>query len=232
MNLTLAVMLAALAAGTPDDDEAAREAERAQQDREEALRTWTHSHAEVTFGYLAQWADERSRALELTSSSGDAAIAGLVTEPFLGAPYNGAVLAGPALEVRSVVEQVRLTVGVRFPFTSFRPGDTAHTVTLAGAPHDVLVRSVSLWDLRTGIGFELPFRRVTPFVDVLGDVQTMSTQLTIDGSAATYTGRAFSLGGRIGARYQVSHLFLLVAVEATALGPVRYGGTMQMGFGF
>jgi hypothetical protein len=105
-------------------------------------------------------------------------------------------------------------------------------VVLGGAAHDVVVRSMSLWDFRTGIGFEIPCKRVSPFVDVLGDVQTMITQLSIDGVAATYSGRAFSLGGRIGARYQVDHLFVALAAEATALGPLRIGGSLQVGLGF
>ncbi len=227
MNLPLVVMLTALA-GSGSYDEAAQQ-EKADA---RALRTYARTHAEFSFGYLGQWTDERNRALELKPTSADPPFAGSVTEPFLGAPFSSAVLAGPVLETRVVCEQVRLTVGVRFPFTNFRPGDTAQTITLGGARHDVLVRSVSMWDLRTGIGFEFPFRRVTPFVDLLGDVQTLTTQLTIDGTAATYTGRAFSLGGRIGARYQVSHLFIMAAAEATALGPLRVGGTLQVGFAF
>lgn len=187
---------------------------------------------EISFGYLGQWSDERNRALELQPSSYDAPNAGAVTDPFLGKPYSGAILAGPTLEWRGIYKQVRLTVGVRFPFANFRPSDTAQTVTIAGAPHEVVVRSMTMWDLRTGIGFELPFKRVSPFIDLLGDMQTLTTQLSIDGQPATYTGRAFSLGGRLGVRYQVDHLFVVLAAEATALGPLRLGGTLQVGLGF
>ncbi|MFZ5442555.1 MAG: hypothetical protein ACOZQL_21270 [Myxococcota bacterium] len=220
MTLPLLALLTTLSTAAVDDD------------RERALETYQRTHAEVSFGYLGQWSDERNRALELKSSGENPPLAGLVTDPFLGAPFDATVLAGPALEWRLVSSQVRFTVGVRFPFTNFRPSDTAQTVSLQGAPHEVLVRSVSLWDLRTGLGFELPFRRVTPFVDVLGDVQTLSTQLVIDGAPATYQGRAFSLGGRVGVRYQVNHLFVLLAAEATALGPLRLGGTLQAGVAF
>jgi hypothetical protein len=136
------------------------------------------------------------------------------------------------IEWRGICNQVRLTVGVRFPFANFRPSDTAQSVMLGGVQHEVLVRSMSLWDLRTGLGFEIPFKRVSPFIDVLGDVETMTTQLSIDGTTATYTGKAFSLGGRIGARYQVDHLFVALAAEAMAVGPLRLGGTLQVGLGF
>ena len=187
---------------------------------------------EISFGYLGQWSDERNRSLELKPTSNDPPFAGAVTDPFLGKPYLGSVLAGPLLEWRGIYQQVRLTVGVRFPFSNFRPSDTAQTVDFGGASHQVVVRSMSLWDFRTGIGFELPFKRVSPFFDVLGDVQTMTTQLSIDGATATYTGRAFSLGGRLGARYQVDHLFIALAAEATAIGPLRLGGSLQVGVGF
>jgi len=227
MNLTLAVLLAALTSGSIDSGDGATEDENAS-----ALRTYKRNHTELSFGYLGQWADERNRALELKPTASDPAAAGSITEPFLGAPFNATALVGATIESRFVCDNVRLTVGFRFPFTNFRPNDTAQTVVIAGQSHDVFVRSVDLWDLRTGIGFELPFRRVTPFVDMLGDMQTLTTQLTIDGQTAKYTGRSFALGGRVGLRYQVSHLFLLAAAEATALGPLRVGGTVQMGFAF
>lgn len=224
MNLPLAVMLAALTAGSIDDE--------APSTSDRVLRTYSENHAEISFGYLGQWSDERNRALELKPSSSDPAVAGSITDPFLGRPFNGTALVGATLETRFVCDRVRFTLGARFPFANYRPSDTAQTVIMGGQSHEVLVRSVSLWDLRTGLGFELPFRRVTPFIDVLGDVQTMSAQLTIDGVPANYTGRAFSLGGRIGARVQLSHLFIVAAAEATALGPLRVGGTLQLGFGF
>lgn len=187
---------------------------------------------ELSFGYLGQWSDERNRSLELQPTAGAPPFAGSVTDPFLGKPFVGSVVAGPMLEWRGIYKQVRLTAGVRFPFSNFRPSDTLQTVDLGGATHEVVVRSMSLWDFRTGIGFEVPFKRVSPFFDVLGDVQTMTTQLSIDGATATYTGRAFSLGGRLGARYQVDHLFVALAAEATAIGPLRLGGSLQVGLGF
>ena len=216
MNLSLLVMLAALSSvGSGDEEREAR-----------------GNHVEMSFGYLGQWTDERNRALELKPTAADPPYAGAVTDPFLGAPYSSAILAGPVLEWRGIYDHVRLTVGLRFPFANFRPSDTAQSVMLGGVAHEVLVRSMSLWDFRTGIGFEIPFQRVSPFFDVLGDVQTMTTQLSIDGVTATYTGRAFSLGGRLGARYQLDHLFVALAAEATALGPLRIGGTLQVGLGF
>ncbi len=197
-----------------------------------ALRTYQRTHSEMSVGYLGQWSDERNRGFALRSSTGPAELAGAVVDPFLGAPFVGAVQAGPTIEWRGVLDGVRFTTGVRFPFTSFRPSDSAQRVTLNGAEHDVLVRSVSVWEFRTGLGFELPFHRVAPFVDVLGDVSTLNAQLAIDGHAADYRSTAFSLGGRVGLRVQVSHVFIQAAAEAMAIGPVRLGGSLQAGVAF
>lgn len=198
----------------------------------DALHTYKRSHGELSFGYLGQWTDETNRALELEPRDSNPPVAGAITDPFLGAPYSGSIISGPLIESRMVVDKVRFTVGFRFPFTNFRPSDTAQTVDIGGTQHDVLVRSMKMWDLRTGLGFEFPFERVTPFIDVLGDVQFMTTQLVIDNLPATYKGSAFSLGGRVGMRVQLSHLFIQAAAEATALGPRRYGGSLMVGFAF
>ncbi len=227
MNLPLVAMLMLGAVGSTD--ELCDDADHCGHTH---IEKYEGNSVEFSFGYLGQWADERNRQLELKPSDTNPAGAGAVTDPFMGVPYSGTVLAGPILEWRGIHKNVRLTVGVRFPFANFRPSDTAQTMMIGGMPRDVLVRSVSLWDFRTGIGFEVPFKRVTPFVDVLGDVQTINTQLSIDGATANYTGRAFSLGGRLGARYQVDHLFVALAAEATAIGPLRIGGTLQVGMGF
>jgi len=202
------------------------------QDDEHSLRVYGRSHSEISFGYLGQWSNETNRALELNPAPTDPHVPGSITDPFLGTPFSASLQPGATIETRFVYQHIRTTVGVRFPFINFRPSDTAQTVMIAGAPHEVIVRSVALWDFRTGIGFELPFRHVTPYVDVLGDLQTMETQLVIDNAPAKYVGRAFSLGSRVGLRIQMNHAFVALSAEATALGPLRVGGSAQLGFAF
>ncbi|MGV3622499.1 MAG: hypothetical protein ACO1OB_16895 [Archangium sp.] len=198
-----------------------------------ALETYRRSHMEFSFGYFGAWTDETNRALELKSAEGDALVAGRITDPFLGKPYLGSVVSGPMIEARAVASHVRFTVGARFPFTNFRPSDTVSMVDIGGTQHEVLVRSLKLWDFRTGIGFELPMgSRVTGFIDTLGDVQFLTTQVIIDGAKATYSGTSFGLGLRAGARVQVNHLFLQLAGETTLLGVQRYGGSFMVGAAF
>lgn len=190
---------------------------------------YKRTHTELSFGYLGQWSDETNRSLELKPAATDPLGAGSITDPFLGVPFSGALQPGATLEFRVVTSGLRITTGFRWPFLNYRPSQTAQTMMLDGTPHDVLVRSVSLWDFRTGLGFELPFERVTPFVDVLGDVEHLTAQVAIDGATAKYTSTGFSLGGRLGLRVQLNHAFIAVAAEAMALGPVRLGGTVQVG---
>ncbi|MFT3712091.1 MAG: hypothetical protein QM817_30990 [Archangium sp.] len=198
-----------------------------------ALKVYGRTHGEVSFGYLGQWSNESNRALELKpSQAGDPPFAGSITEPFLGNPFSGTLLSGATLESRVVYDGIRITAGLRFPFMNYRPSDTAQVVNVGGVPREVLVRSVSLWDVRTGIGFEFATRRVTPYFDVLGDFQNISTQLVVDGQPAKYQGTAFSLGGRLGMRIQMQHAFIALSAEATALGPLRVGGSAQLGFAF
>ena len=218
-----------LSTACPYDDDGCME----KQDTAASLRTYKRSHGEISVGYLGMWSDETNRALELKSADGDASIAGRVTEPFLGKPYAASILTGPTFETRAVISRARFTLGARFPFATFRPSDTVSRLEIAGEQREVLVRSMKVWDLRTGIGFELPIgERVAGFVDVLGDVQFMTTQLMIDGQRATYTGTNFAFGVRAGARVQVNHLFFQLAAETSLLGGTRYGGTFMAGIAF
>ena len=231
LRMNALILATVLAAASPDCHRCDLDP-AANLDEGRTQRLYERSHGELSFGYLGQWSNETNRALQLKPAATDPAVAGSITDPFLGVPFSGSLQPGATLETRVVYQHLRTTVGVRFPFLNFRPSDTAQTVMIGNAPHEVIVRSISLWDFRTGIGFELPFRHVTPYVDVLGDIQTMETQLVIDNAPAKYVGRAFSLGGRVGLRVQLSHAFLALAAEATALGPLRVGGSAQLGFAF
>jgi hypothetical protein len=235
MNPTLLLLAAQLVVGVTTPSTCTEEWSRQDDDvcaQNRALKVYGRTHGEISFGYLGQWTDETNRALELKPSQNDPPFAGAITDPFLGRPFSGTVLSGATLESRVVYDGIRVTAGLRFPFMNFRPTSTAQVVNVGGVDREVLVRSVSLWDVRTGIGFEFATRRVTPYFDVLGDLQMMSTQLVIDGQPAKYQGTAFSLGGRVGVRFQFQHAFLAVSAEGTALGPLRLGGSAQLGFAF
>jgi hypothetical protein len=201
-------------------------------EREEARQRYTERlHTELSFGYLGEYRNDSGRSFELDGSEATPGTGGL-NAPFTGAPFNGYAASGIAVESRVVYDRLRFTLGLRFPFASYRVGDTAQTVDFAGATHDLSVKSVSLFGFRTGIGFELPYGMVTPFVDVLGDVEKVSTTLVIDGEPVKYTAAGFSLGARTGMRIQISQVFLALSGEASVLGAWRFGGSLQAGVAF
>lgn len=219
MTLTSFAVLVVLAA-TAEDKE-----------RAETLDRYGRCHSELSFGYLGEWRDATQGSWELSSNDAPLSSAALVT-PFAGAPFSGFRAAGLTLESRTVWDGVRFTVGLRWPYASFRMADTVQTVELAGESKQLLVRSLSMWEVRTGLGFELPFRRLTPFFDVLGDVQNQTASVVIDGTPTTWRATGFALGARAGVRVQVSQVFLVLAGEASVLGAPRYGGAFQAGLAF
>ena len=189
------------------------------------------SHSELSFGYLGEWRDDTQRSWELASKDAPPSAAAL-TAPFVGRPFSGYRASGMSLESRTVWDGVRFTLGLRWPFASYRMADTTSSVDFGGSTHEIMVRSVSLFDFRTGLGYEVPFRVVTPFVDVLGDVENTSAALVIDGAPTQWKATGFSLGARAGVRIQVSQVFVMIAAEGTVLGAPRYGGALHAGVAF
>lgn len=185
-------------------------------------------HTELSFGYLGEWRVDAGRSFEPSAKDAPAGAAGLLA-PFDGAPFNGLAASGMTLESRVVYDRLRFTLGLRWPFATYRVGSTASTVDFGGATHELFVRSVSMFGVRTGLGFELPFGVVSPFIDVLGDVERLSTTLVLDGTPVRYDATAFALGARAGLRIQLSSVFLALAAEGSVLGGWRVGGSLQAG---
>ena len=202
------------------------------QERAIARRRYTERmHTELSFGYLGEWRSDAPRGWELDAADALPGAAAM-TAPFAGAPFAGVMASGMAVESRVVFDRVRFSVGFRWPYATFRQADTLSTVDVGGSSHEVMVRSLSMFGFRTGLGVEVPFGLVTPFADVLGDVEKVSSTLIIDGAQTRWSATGFSLGARTGVRVQVSQVFVMVGAEATVLGAPRVGGTLQAGFAF
>ena len=88
------------------------------------------------------------------------------------------------------------------------------------------------WRDDSSRSFEPAAKDAPPGVDVMGDVEKVSTTLVIDGAATRWSATGFSLGARSGVRVQVSQVFLQLAGEASVLGGLRYGGSLQAGVAF
>jgi hypothetical protein len=229
-----AVLLAATtASAAPDDDGWARDAKAPKVEREpEPTLAW-----EFTMGFMGGVVDPSG--LPLVFQSGDAVnVAGAtgLAAPFGGPNLRTLVTAGPTWETRAIQSHVRFTLGLQKPFAQFRQGALDGPVEatgspLVGAPLQVSPRSLSLWVIRFGLGGEYTFGRVTPFADVLGDVQLATAEVAVDGQPGKYGSSGFGFSVRGGARVRVDrYLSVGLAAEYGLLGPPRYGATLLVGW--
>ncbi len=212
-----------------------KELDEAEKQREEERTRQAYlarQHLEFGMGFLGGVRDEGRTGFVFAggSASGVPGAQGLI-DPFTTAPYNGVPVAGLGWELRSVVDHLRMTFGVQKPFTSFSLLSTESTVPVDGTPRTISPRSLGLWDLRFGFGVEHRFRWVTPYLDLLGDAQSVATDLTVDGQPASYKAWTFGFAVRAGARIHLGHyMYLAPSGEVGVYGPVRWGVSLQAGW--
>ncbi|MEZ4408985.1 MAG: hypothetical protein R3A52_21315, partial [Polyangiales bacterium] len=133
---------------------------------------------------------------------------------------------GLRYDLRLVLSGVRMTAGVDLPFTAF--GDVPQSLSDARA---VTPRSMWSWNLRFGLGGELSFGAVTPFVDLVGAVHNASTTLTVDGAAREYAASRFGFSARGGVRVSLKRWFFVSASgEVGVVGPTTWSADVGVGF--
>lgn len=190
------------------------------------------SHFELSVGFMGGARDESKTGFVF--SGGEAALvngAAALTAPFAAAPFNNMVLTGPSLEARWVQHHVRMTAGFQKPFAQFVLGEGVSGSDVQGQLRSVSVRSFSFWDLRFGLGGEYTYKSVTPYADLVGDVQWITADVTVDGAAASYKALMFGYSLRTGVRVAISdYMFIAPSVEFGLLGPERYGAQLLVGF--
>jgi hypothetical protein len=176
-------------------------------------------HIEATMGFLATSQDHRATGFANPSAPA-------LSQAFRGAPYDRSLGLGLRYETRAVLSHVRMTAGLDLPFASF---DGASTMRVD--EHDVTPRSMWSWAVRFGLGGEYGFGPVTPFVDLLGSVQRVTTTLNVDGRALDYEALRFGFTGRAGLRVSLRPWFFLTASgELGLLGPTRWSADVGAGF--
>ena len=177
-------------------------------------------HFEATMGFVAVGHDHRDTGFSPRGSSPP------LTEVFRGAPYDGAVGLGLRYDVRLVLSGVRMTAGLDLPFTSF--GGVPRSLSESRA---VTPRSMWSWNLRFGLGGELSFGPVTPFVDLLGAVHNASTTLSVEGASSEYAASRFGFSARAGLRVALKRWFFVTASgEVGIVGPTTRGAELGVGF--
>ena len=186
------------------------------------------SHFELSMGFMGGDRDYRGAGFSYTGGAGGVVGGGKsLVEPLERSPFAGARVYGPAWELRQVFDRVRFTVGLQKPFTSFRLSEST-SVTADG--QQVGARSLSSWELRFGLGYEYQLGPVTPFVDLMGQIDWLSAELTVDQQPATYRATSFALSARGGLRIQVSKLvFVAPSAELGLTGDARWTAQLMVG---
>ena len=176
-------------------------------------------HFEATMGFLATGQDHRATGF---ANAGGPALA----QAFRAAPYDQAVGLGLRYDARAVLSHVRMTAGIDLPFTTFEGVGAARV-----DDHDVTPRSMWSWALRFGLGGEYPIGPVTPFLDLQGSAQRVTTTLNVDGRALDYEAFRFGFSGRAGVRVHLRRWFFVTASgELGLLGPTRWSADLGVGF--
>jgi hypothetical protein len=190
-------------------------------------------HFELTMGFLAGARSYGEESFTLASGGDGVDGAGALVAPFRRAPFDYVPVYGLRYDLRLVVSYVRMTVGVDFPFAHLPPADSSSVQAMDGVERGILVRSIRPYELRFGIGGEIPLGRVTPFVDLVGEVDWVSAHLVIDGEGATYEATSFGFSARAGARiYLRDWFFISGAGEIGLVGNRFWGAELSLGFAF
>ncbi len=189
-------------------------------------------HIELGMGFIGGVRDETRAGYAFNSGTAESvAGAQALATPFALAPFDRTIVYGLAWETRFVSRHVRFTVGLSKPFASFRMMDAIFPSDFGGATHEVGARSLSLWDVRFGLGTEYAFKYVAPFIDVIGDMQKIDAALTVDGLTAKYDAWTFGFVVRAGLRIHMGDaVYLAPTVELGLGGPVQWGAGLQAGW--
>lgn len=175
-------------------------------------------HFEATMGFLATAQDHRDSGF---ASDGGPAL----SQTFGSAPYDRALGLGLRYDARAVISRVRMTAGFDLPFSAFEGATTRVDA------RDVSPRSMWSWALRFGLGAEYAFGPVTPFVDLQGSVQQVSTTVNVDGRAQEYEAQRFGFSARAGLRVHLRRWFFVTASgELGIVGPTLWSADVGVGF--
>ncbi|MCK9461189.1 MAG: hypothetical protein M0R80_16300 [Proteobacteria bacterium] len=190
-------------------------------------------HFELTMGFIA--GARRYDGESFAHEKGGGGVAGVkaLVEPFGQAPYDDCTVFGLRYDLRLVVSHVRMTAGVDFPFASFEPADTRRSYDVAGVEREIAVQKIRPYELRFGIGGEIAIGRFAPFVDLIGEVDWVSTELVVDGETVGYGACSFGFSARVGARLYVREWFFVAAAgEIGIVGQRFWGAELSLGFSF
>lgn len=186
-----------------------------------------NDHLSFSMGFLGAARDYRSAPFDVQGGAGAAMLGPDPRTPFQSAPFDRLPVFGLRYDTRLVISGVRMTTGFDLPFASA----AATHASLGGADRTVTLASLRPYELRFGIGYELPTKRIVPFIDLLGGVHWTTATLLVDGDPVNYAATAFAYSVRAGVRVDLRKgFFASAAAEAGLRGDVRWGGELVVGF--
>jgi hypothetical protein len=189
-------------------------------------------HVEVTMGFLGGQRSYDGLAFSLDSGSPAGNIPGAtrLTKPFTVAPYDTVNMVGLRYEARVHIAYARMTAGFDLPFAIYRQSSAGGVYDVGGTPRNVSIDTLSAKECHFGLGLEVPFGPFVPFVDLLGGVHWVSTDLYLDGTHGSYSATGYSFTVRGGARvYMNKWFFAQVAGEGGIIGDLRWNAELSVG---
>jgi hypothetical protein len=189
-------------------------------------------HVEFTMGFLGGQRAYDGLSFALDSGSPASTIPGAtkLTRPFSAPPYTSVDMVGVRYEARVHISYVRMTAGFDLPFSIYNQAATASTYDFGGQTHAVAVQSLSAKEAHFGLGTEVPFGAFVPFVDLLGGVHWVNTDLAVDGIHGSYSATAFAFTLRGGARVYLRRWFFAQAAgEVGLVGDLRWNAELSVG---
>lgn len=201
-------------------------------DESDDERHFSTDRFELSVGFMGGGRDYRESGFVYAGGpGGDVPFGQALIEPLQRFPFVNARLFGPSWEVREVTSGVRFSVGLQKPFASFNTSAGTATSQVGGVDLEVSSRALSMWELRFGLGYEYTFaKRFTPFVDLIGQLDWVSAELTIGGAQARYQAQSFAFSAKAGVRVLVSKwVFIAPSAEIGLVGDVRWGAQLVAG---
>lgn len=188
-------------------------------------------HFEITLGFMVGQRAYDKLPFGHTDGPSDllgGRLPGVVTA---GASLDDVLVYGLHWDMRLVVSHIRMTLGFDLPFPDPDAYATTRTHTIGGVDRDVAVLDVAPYELRFGLGGEIPAGIVVPFIDLIGAVHWVDLELASGPDTIRYDATRFGFSVRGGARLYVDEpVFVEVAGEAGIVGDTLWSATLAVGF--
>lgn len=191
----------------------------------------SRDHFEITLGFMMGQRAYDDLAFIHAGGPSDllgGKLPGVVTS---GASLDDVLVYGLHWDIRAVVSYVRMTLGFDLPFPDPSAYVTTRTYTIGGVDREVTVLDVAPYELRFGLGGEIPFDVIVPFIDLIGAYHWVDMEVASGADTMRYEATRFGFSVRGGARvYLEEPAFLEFAGEAGIVGDTIWSATLAVGF--